>query len=59
LIPSTRKRSSELVAWFEASPYTRPPNWCTCLEEVINPAETDPEKWVFDLYLPIATVVAN
>ena len=44
----------ELVTWFEDSPYTRPPNWCTCLEEIINPAETDPEKWVFNLYLPIA-----
>jgi effector-binding domain-containing protein len=44
----------ELVAWFEDSPYTRPPNWCTCLEEVVNPAETDPDKWTFDLYLPIA-----
>jgi len=43
----------ELVAWFEDSPYTRPPNWSTCLEELTNPAETDPEKWVFDLYLPI------
>ena len=44
----------ELVVWFEDSPYTRPPNCCTCLEEVVNPGETDPEKWVFDLYLPIA-----
>ena len=44
----------ELVAWFEDSPYMRPPNWCTCLEEIINPTETDPEKWTFDLYLPIA-----
>ena len=44
----------QLVAWFEDSPYTRPPNWCTCLEEVINPEETEPEKWTFDLYLPIA-----
>jgi DNA gyrase inhibitor GyrI len=43
-----------LVAWFEDSPYTRPPNWCRCLEEVVNPAETDPEKWTFNLYLPIA-----
>jgi len=43
-----------LVAWFEDSPYTRPPNWSTCLEEIVNPAETDPEAWVFDLYLPIA-----
>jgi len=45
----------ELVTWFEDSPYTRPPNWCTCLEEIRNPAETDPEKWIFDLYLPIAS----
>jgi len=45
----------ELVAWFEDSPYMRPPNWCTCLEEIINPAETDPQKWIFDLYLPITT----
>jgi len=44
----------ELVVWFEDSPYTRPPNRCTCLEEVVNPNETDPQKWVFDLYLPIA-----
>jgi AraC family transcriptional regulator len=44
----------ELVAWFEDSPYMKPPNWCTCLEEVINPAETDPDKWTFDLYLPIS-----
>ena len=44
----------ELVAWFEESPYTRPPNGCTCLVEIANPAETDPEKWIFDLYLPIA-----
>ena len=44
----------ELVAWFEDSPYTRPPNWANGLEEVLNPTETDPEKWLFDLYLPIA-----
>ena len=44
----------ELVAWFEDSSYTRPPNWGKCLEEVINPAETDPEKLTFDLYLQIA-----
>lgn len=44
----------ELVAWFEDSPYMRPPNWATCLEEVLNPLEPDPERWTFDLYLPIA-----
>ena len=44
----------ELVTWFENSSFTRPPNWRTTLEEFINPMETDPEKWTFDLYLPIA-----
>jgi effector-binding domain-containing protein len=44
----------ELVAWFEESPYTSPPNWCRCLEALQNPLEPDPEKYVFDLYLPIA-----
>jgi len=45
----------ELVAWFEDSSYTRPVNWNACLEEVINPTETDPEKLTFDLYLPISS----
>jgi len=53
-LPKIGKVWRDLVAWFEDSSYTRPPNWCTCLEQVINPAETDPEKWTFDLYLPIA-----
>jgi effector-binding domain-containing protein len=44
----------ELVAWFEDSPYTAPPNWCQCLEAPLSHGEPDPEKWVFDLYLPIA-----
>jgi len=54
-LPNIGRVWRDLVAWFEDSPYTRPPNWCTCLEEVINPAETDPDKWTFDLYLPIAS----
>ena len=29
------------------------------LEEVINPTETDPEKLVFDLYLPVARYSAR
>jgi DNA gyrase inhibitor GyrI len=45
---------AELVAWFEDSPYTCPPNWYQCLEALQNPLEPDPEKYVFDLYLPIA-----
>ena len=44
----------ELVAWFEDSPYTCPSNCHQCLEEQHQPAERDPEKWTFDLYLPIA-----
>ena len=44
----------DLVAWFEDSPYTRPPDCGMCLEEVLNPTETDPEKLIFDLYLSIA-----
>lgn len=44
----------ELVAWFEDSPYMAPPNWCQCLESPLKWGEPDPEKWVFDLYLPVA-----
>jgi len=43
----------DLVAWFEESPYKYPPNCPPGLEEVLNPAETDPEKWTFDLYFPV------
>ena len=44
----------ELVAWFEDSPYSCPPNFSQCLEAIQNPLEPDPDQWVFDLYLPIA-----
>ena len=44
----------ELAAWFEDSPYSWPPNVGQSLEALQNPLETDPEKYVFDLYLPIA-----
>ncbi|MDD5265042.1 MAG: GyrI-like domain-containing protein [Candidatus Bipolaricaulis sp.] len=44
----------DLVAWFEDSPYVTPPHWSRCLEALQNPLETNPEKYVFDLYLPIA-----
>jgi hypothetical protein len=41
----------ELVKWRESSPYKRAHHqW---LEHFINPQETDLEKDVFDLYLPI------
>jgi DNA gyrase inhibitor GyrI len=42
-----------LAAWFEDSPYSYPASCPPGLEEVVNPTETDPEKWTFDLYFPI------
>jgi effector-binding domain-containing protein len=44
----------ELVAWFEDSPYVWPPNCTQCLEGLLNPFQSDPEGFVFDLYLPIS-----
>jgi len=43
-----------LVAWFEDSPHSYPDSCPPGLEEILNPTETDPAKWVFDLFLPIA-----
>ncbi len=41
----------DLVAWREDSSYKKAHHqW---LEHLINTSETDPEKYVFDLYLPI------
>ncbi len=41
----------ELVAWREHSPYQRGQHqW---LENLLNPLETDPTRYVFDLYLPV------
>lgn len=40
------------AAWFEDAYGNVPPCEIQCwLEEVLNPAEPDPEKWIFDLYL--------
>lgn len=42
----------DLVAWREDSAYKKAHHqW---LEHLLNPMETDPEKYIFDLYLPIA-----
>ena len=41
----------ELVRWREGSPYK--PAHHQWLENLHNPLETDPAKFVFDLYLPI------
>jgi len=43
----------ELVAWVEDSSYTFGQNSCRCLEKNDTPFEQDPEKWTFDLYLPV------
>ncbi|MEW5826435.1 MAG: GyrI-like domain-containing protein [Candidatus Bipolaricaulota bacterium] len=42
----------ELDAWLADSPYSAPKGgqW---LEAVQNPLKSDPNQWVFDLYLPI------
>jgi effector-binding domain-containing protein len=45
----------ELAAWFEESCYMFPPNYCQCLEALLNRTEPDPEKWIFDLYFPITS----
>ncbi|TFH11635.1 MAG: AraC family transcriptional regulator [Candidatus Atribacteria bacterium] len=45
----------ELVAWVEDSPHSFGPDFCHCLEKLHNPLETDPEKYVFDLYLSVRT----
>lgn len=44
----------KLVAWFESSSVACPPNWRATLEELISPLETDPERLIVNLYLPIA-----
>lgn len=44
----------EFDAWFADSPYSCPPSSAQYLEALQNPLETDPEKFVFDLLLPIA-----
>jgi len=44
----------ELVAWLEDSSYAFGPNSRQCLEKNDTPFEQDPEKWTFDLYLPVA-----
>jgi effector-binding domain-containing protein len=43
----------ELVLWFEASPYKKPPHWRECLENLLVSPDTPFEEYEFDLYLPI------
>jgi len=44
----------ELVAWVEDSSYAFGPNCGQCLEKNNTAFEHDPEKWTFDLYLPVS-----
>jgi effector-binding domain-containing protein len=44
----------QLVLWFEASPYQRPPHWVECLEHLLTPPTLPEDQYTFDLYLPIA-----
>jgi len=48
------RKWKELVAWFEASPYKKPPHWDQCLENLLTHPRTPYSDYVFDLYLPIA-----
>lgn len=45
----------QLAAWYENSPYAQlPPCGLPCwLESLQTPDESDPEKWILDLYLAI------
>lgn len=43
----------ELVKWRETSKYREAPQQCLQLENLLNPLETDPAKFVFELYQPI------
>ncbi len=43
----------QLVAWIENSSYEFGPKYCHGLEKNDTPLEQDPEKWTFDLYLPV------
>lgn len=43
----------DLVAWVENSTYALGPTCNQCLEKNDTPFEQNPEKWTFDLYLPV------
>jgi DNA gyrase inhibitor GyrI len=42
-----------LIAWLEDSPLEWLSERFEMMEELLNPAEPDPERWIFDLYIPI------
>lgn len=42
-----------LIAWLEDSPLEWLSERSEMMEELVNPAEPDPERWIFDLYIPI------
>jgi len=43
------------VAWFEDSGLQPGAGCDECLEELRNPMEASPDRWEFDLYLPVAS----
>ncbi|HSJ56188.1 MAG TPA: GyrI-like domain-containing protein [Anaerolineae bacterium] len=44
----------QLVLWFEESPHEKPAHWCECLENLLTHPATPYDRYIFDLYLPIA-----
>ncbi|MBU1049442.1 GyrI-like domain-containing protein [Candidatus Bipolaricaulota bacterium] len=46
----------ELAAWVEESPYSFGSQYGHGLEKNDTPFEQDPEKWTFDLYIPVSGV---
>jgi DNA gyrase inhibitor GyrI len=44
----------QLVLWFEDSAYEKPAYWCECLENLLTHPVTPFDRYVFDLYLPVA-----
>jgi len=43
----------DLIAWLEDSPLEWLSERFEMMEELLNPAEPDPERWSFALYIPI------
>lgn len=42
-----------LIAWLEDSPFEWLSERFEMMEELLNPAEPNPDRWIFDLYIPI------
>jgi effector-binding domain-containing protein len=44
----------QLVLWFEESPHEKPAHWYECLENLLTHPATPYDRYIFDLYLPVA-----